>query len=759
MINTPSHRVHSLSHFDVTFGLHQGHQQIKLDLEPNHDILSDDASIQYLDSNGKIKYVQPIERSDHRVFKGSAWVKAETGSWSRVGWARINVQRDGKHPLFEGAFSVRGNHHHVQLKSNYKRTRRDFDVDIEDKGDDFMIVYRDSDMSRELHSELKRSPTSPSCQADRLNFNSDPDHPVFHPDLQQSLPKWGAMSVNSLFGLTKRQSDTVGASGNTGTVNLASTIGSTSGCPNTKKVALIGIATDCGFTGSYNSTATVRNTIINMVNSASDVYERSFNISIGLRNLTISDSECPTTASEAAPWNVDCSSKNMTQRLDSFSSWRGQRNDSNAYWTLMTNCPTGAEVGVSWLGQLCNSEASADGSDTVSGTNVVAKTTAGWQVFAHESGHTFGAVHDCDSDTCAQDLEATSQCCPLSNSTCDANGRYIMNPSTGDDITQFSPCTIGNICSAMGRNSVKSSCLSDNKDVTTITGNECGNGIVESGEDCDCGGEDSCGDNACCDAKTCKFKNGAVCDDSNEVCCSSCQFAAANTTCRASTGVCDIAETCTGTSGACPSDTHVANGQSCGSGLTCASGQCTSRDEQCQSAMGDLLNSNSTHDCDSSSCTLSCNSPNYPSNTCVEMNQNYLDGTSCSGGGHCSNGKCVGSSVAGEVKSWVDDHKPLVIGLAVGLGSVFVLSLLSCLIRRCRQPRRPRVANKPPGPFPPPNAHYNGWTGPMPPQQPPVAQWRGGYNSDGYWESHGYTQDPPPPYPAPVYGNTSRRYM
>lgn len=42
----------------------------------------------------------------------------------------------------------------------------------------------------------------------------------------------------------------------------------------------------------------------------------------------------------------------------------------------------------------------------------------------------------------------------------------------------------------------------------TTTLQMCGNGIVESGEECDTGGQDS----ACCDASTCKFKKGAVCE-------------------------------------------------------------------------------------------------------------------------------------------------------------------------------------------------------------------------------------------------------
>ncbi|KAL2001370.1 hypothetical protein VTN02DRAFT_1838 [Thermoascus thermophilus] len=746
VINTPSHRVNSLSHFDVTFYLHEKSQRLKLTLEPNHDIFAEDAQITYLDAEGNVKHAEPIDRLAHRVFKGSAWVQAADGSWNRAGWARIYVKRDGAHPLFEGAFSVMHDQHHIELRSSYMQTKRESDVNLEDKGDDYMVVYRDSDMIPPEHSELKRSlsVSSSSCQADKLAFNSDPNHPVFRLDSQESS-NWGSLSLNSLFGLTRRQSDIGGFGGNTGTVNLRSTIGSTAGCPTTKKVALIGVATDCSYTASFNSTETARQNIINVVNTASDLYERTFNITIGLRNLTVSDKECPNAAPQSAPWNMPCSSGNITSRLDLFSSWRGSRGDDNAYWTLMSNCPTGAEVGLSWLGQLCNNKVVGDGSQAVTGANVVIRTPAGWQVFAHETGHTFGAVHDCDSATCAQGLDASSQCCPLSSSTCDAGGRYIMNPSTGDDITQFSPCTVGNICSALGRNSVKSNCLSDNRGVVTITGSQCGNGIVESGEDCDCGGEESCGDNNCCDAKTCKFKNGAVCDDSNEACCVSCQFASANTVCRASTGPCDVEEKCTGHSSGCPDDVHVPDGQKCGNtpGLTCASGQCTSRDQQCQDVMGDLIHSNQTRACDSSSCSLKCASPNMPSNVCAAMNQNFLDGTPCSGGGHCSNGRCVGATVGNEVNSWVDDHKPLVIGLAAGLGSLVVLSILSYLWRSCSRPRQPVKGNRlpsRPGPYP------------VPPP-PAMGQYRGA-DANGYWQQY-----PPPPYPPPAYGSPADRSM
>ncbi|GFF51788.1 disintegrin and metalloproteinase domain-containing protein B [Aspergillus lentulus] len=736
VINTPSHEVDHLTDFDVTFELPDKHQTIKLELEPNHDILADDAYVQYLDAEGNIHREEPIQRHEHKVFKGRSLLRRDNGLWKPVGWARIYVQRDGYQPLFEGVFSVDNDNHHVELKSTYLQKKRVEDASIPDRKDEYMVVYRDSDMIRQVRNELKRSLiSSSSCQADKLGFNSDPQHPIFRSefqDMDSGTSSYGSMSLNSLFGLSKRQSDIGGVSGNAGGVNLAQTIGSTSGCPKTKQVALVGIAADCSFRASFDNDDAAKQWIINVVNSASDVYEKSFNISIGLRNLTITDKTCPATAPASTQWNMPCDQSNITQRLNLFSQWRGQQSDGNAYWTLMSNCPTGTEVGLAWLGQLCNAEVTGDGSNSVSGANVVVRVSGGgWQVFAHESGHTFGAVHDCDSMTCAQNLEASSQCCPYSSGACDANGKYIMNPSTGTDITAFSPCTIGNICSALGRNSVKSSCLSDNRNVVTYTGSQCGNGIVEAGEDCDCGGESSCGNNPCCDAKTCKFKNGAVCDDANDSCCSQCQFSSAGTICRASLGECDLQETCTGNSSTCPADSFKKDGEQCGniSGLTCASGQCTSRDYQCRSVMGSLIHDNNTYACPQfdSSCELICTSPSLGS--CFSINQNFLDGTPCGSGGYCHNGRCDGSNIG----SWIEEHKNIVIGVACGVGGLLVLSILWCLINRCRRPRT--VVKRPP---------MRPWPGPMPPPPPQMGQWAG--PNRGY---QGLRAEPPPPYPGP----------
>jgi hypothetical protein len=129
--------------------------------------------------------------------------------------------------------------------------------------------------------------------------------------------------------------------------------------------------------------------------------------------------------------------------------------------------------------------------------------------------------------------------------------------------------------------------------------------------------------------------------------------------------------------------------------------------------MGSYTQGNDTYACDSSNCQITCASPEFPANVCYSLNQNFLDGTPCGGGGHCSNGLCQGSTIGGEISSWIQNNKTLVIALSAGVGGLIVLSVLACCISRFRQRRR--VKNMPP---PPP-----GWTRRRRGTAPPV--WAG----------------------------------
>ncbi|KAK4101048.1 hypothetical protein N658DRAFT_78371 [Parathielavia hyrcaniae] len=692
VIQTPSHRVHAHSSFDVSFVLSNTLQKIRLALEPNHDLFGGDATIQYLAADGSVRRVQPIVRQEHRVFRGESFVQrlGEPG-WEHAGWARINVRRDGDKPIFDGVFTMHGNHYHVQTKTTYRQTSVSGDPQVDDAEDEYMVVWRDSDIQPAGRDELKRDlGDAPTCGSDGLVYNRDENNVVYRSLVEETPRDTSAwqLSPRALFG---RQTDIAG--GNGAGVNLANSIGSTQGCPSTRKIALIGIATDCTYTRALGSEDAVTSNVVQMVNAASQLYESTFNISLAIQNMTISDGECPSSPPPSAPWNTPCSdSVNIERRLSLFSQWRGQWQDTNAYWTLLSTCSSGAAVGLAWLGAICQEGSTTRNNETSASANVVVRTSTEWLVFAHETGHTFGAVHDCVSTTCADGSVQKQECCPLSSGTCNAQSQFIMNPSTGDSITNFSPCSIGNICSFLGRSN-RASCLISNRGVTTFTGSQCGNGIVEQGEDCDCGGEESCASNPCCDPATCKYTAGSVCDPTNEECCTGqCTFMGNGTVCRDSTGSCDPQEVCSGTSAGCPADLSAPDGQACGSGdgLACASGRCTSRDQQCRTFMSDVTGS-----CSSSGCQVSCHSARLPNNQCYITNQYFLDGTPCEGGGRCNNGNCVGTNLGQQILEWIQDNKQISIPIFCVVGGLLLLALISCLWSCCARRRR-RSRSSPP---------------------------------------------------------------
>ncbi|KAL2160380.1 hypothetical protein VTH06DRAFT_1553 [Thermothelomyces fergusii] len=744
VIHTPSHRVHAHSSFDVSFTLSATRQRVRLALEPNHDLFGEDAAIQYLGPDGTLRRSKPIERRDHRVFKGESFVQLEGGAgWKHVGWCRIHVHRDGVEPIFDGVFTINGNHHHVQTKTSYRRSAVSGDPAPEDGDGEYMVAWRDTDVLPAPGDELKRGLAgAATCGSDTLLHNSRENNIVYRSleEAARGTTVW-QMSPGALFG---RQVDTT-PGGNGAGVNLQSSIGSTAGCPTTRKVALVGIATDCTYTARFggDDEAVTRN-IVQVVNAASQLYESTFNISLAIQNLTISDPNCPSTPPQAAPWNRPCSDPaTVDTRLSLFSQWRGQWRDTNAYWTLMSTCGTGPTVGLAWLGAVCQEGSSTKDNETSASANVVVHTSTEWLVFAHETGHTFGAVHDCDGATCRDGSVERQECCPLSADACDADAQFIMNPSTGSGITRFSPCSVGNICSFLGRSPNRFGCLASNRGVTSFTGAQCGNGIVEHGEECDCGGDDGCAGNPCCDPKTCRYTDGSVCDPTNEECCTpQCGFASNGTVCRASTGACDPEEVCSGTSAGCPADASAPDGEPCGDGLRCASGRCTSRDQQCATFMG----SDAATSCSRSGCVLSCHSPRLGPNQCYLLNQYFLDGTSCQGGGRCRNGDCVDTSLSRVILEWIQDNKQIAIPVLVVGGALLLLALLSCLwsaCARCARRRRRRARD----------AKLAATSSSPPPRGPwgAAAAAAAAASDTSYRGARGQQQQPPPMRPGPAY--------
>ncbi|XP_072122575.1 disintegrin and metalloproteinase domain-containing protein 9-like isoform X1 [Mobula birostris] len=186
-------------------------------------------------------------------------------------------------------------------------------------------------------------------------------------------------------------------------------------------------------------------------------------------------------------------------------------------------------------------------------------------VVAHELGHNLGMSHDdgrncvCETKSCIMNSEASNA---VNFSSCSADDFETMIMNKGGW------CLL-NIPSPEEEYSPPS----------------CGNKLVDTGEECDCGSPEECKNDQCCEASTCKLKYGAEC--ATGVCCNKCKFLAAGTVCRASEDECDLPEYCNGTSHNCQADVFVQNGHPCQHNTSyCYNGMCQSYDSQCVALFG-----------------------------------------------------------------------------------------------------------------------------------------------------------------------------
>jgi hypothetical protein len=130
--------------------------------------------------------------------------------------------------------------------------------------------------------------------------------------------------------------------------------------------------------------------------------------------------------------------------------------------------------------------------------------------------------------------------------------------------------------------------------------------------------------------------NGGACDgtdscDGAGVCVDG--YLTATTTCRAATGTCDVAESCTGSSGACPADGFQSNGTVCTDNNACT------QTDTCQS--GACVGTNPVICNDNNTCTDdSCNTSNGDCVFTANNANSCTDGNVCTTD-TCSSGTCV----------------------------------------------------------------------------------------------------------------------
>ncbi|KAF9079751.1 hypothetical protein BGX23_003309 [Mortierella sp. AD031] len=725
--------------FNKTFYLH---------LEPNHDLLHPDlfttATLTPCMTSSSSIYddIKPFKgvvvEDDHH--SNQKWERAMGVNQAEaqrstvehmlyeegvLGWARMMIEHDDNEGsiILRGAFTTRDDTYHVTSRQYYHVQKRSDDhsppsaLPSSPSVSSQLIIYRDSDLRKpssttKLYArgdhpseeevqwtERQATTCGAGLIANDSNNNSTAaaqQHGYYYPpDLTAPIPIGGAAASSGIFEFAattfgKRSSSLE----NNIMVKVAGPNPVPTGCPVTRMVNYMGVAADCTYVRSYGGLANARKQIFADFNTVSGIYESTFNIALGIIAMEIESMNCPKVPVKGKAWNQECSMDyTINDRLSDFSFWRGQRSkDGAGLWHLMTQCSTGAIVGIAWTGALCQMSAQTQGTPTqyTAGTGVSSISPNEWMVVAHEIGHGFGANHDCTAASCVSpSAVATAACCPFSTSDCDAGNRYIMNPSEQAVKSVFSPCSINAICTTVSSKS--GACLKPASDAGTspahsFEANVCGNGIPEEGEQCDCGSPEECALDPCCDGTTCKFKGGAVCDDMNDDCCRNCQLAPKGQVCRSAVSNCDIAETCTGTTAICPPDTQIPNltpcdiigtgNQTLGKGQ-CADGLCTSRDLQCAQQQRPGIDKQCA--AAMSQCEFLCNDPESDRDSCMKIPGMYfVDGSPCgsSGDGVCVSGKC---SISG---GWVRNHLSIlipVICLAIvligaGIGTYIFLS-------------------------------------------------------------------------------------
>uniref|UniRef100_A0A3B4BFJ6 Uncharacterized protein n=1 Tax=Periophthalmus magnuspinnatus TaxID=409849 RepID=A0A3B4BFJ6_9GOBI len=241
----------------------------------------------------------------------------------------------------------------------------------------------------------------------------------------------------------------------------------------------------------------------------------------------------------------------------------------------------GSTVGLANTNAMCTSKSGAVNEDHNSNSIGVAST------IAHEMGHNLGLSHDHENCVCGS--SRSKKGCIMSEKL-------------------FSSCSQQQL--SMFLEEINPECLLDKPSTNRIYGGPvCGNAFLEAGEECDCGTECK---NPCCNATTCKLKEGAQCAEG--ACCHNCQLKPTGSLCRSKTGDCDLAEYCSGLSASCPADAYTQNGLPCNRGQGyCFNGQCVFPpqrklqkncvwSEMCWSVRKTIINILSSHYCKIMSC-------------------------------------------------------------------------------------------------------------------------------------------------------------
>lgn len=321
--------------------------------------------------------------------------------------------------------------------------------------------------------------------------------------------------------------------------------------PQTSYVELVLVVDNLRYTFEKNNATAVREEMVQMANLL-DGYYKQLNIRVVLVGLEI--------FKDSNPFSVEGSGGDV---LGNFVQWRKTflipkiRHDIGQLIVGRSGTYPGGVLGMAFVGTVC-SASSSGGINVFSDKNLAFVST----VVAHEMGHNLGMNHDTASCVC--------------------NGKSCIMSGGASGATHFSQCSEADFEALILRGG--GLCLRNQPAASNVISNpECGNGLLEQGEQCDCGKPQEC-TNKCCNAATCTFTRGSAC--AHGACCENCQLKVAGTPCRDSVNTCDLPEYCNGRNESCPNDFYLMDGVPCQNNAAyCYEGRCQTYDYQC----GDLF--------------------------------------------------------------------------------------------------------------------------------------------------------------------------
>lgn len=360
--------------FLLRFSLPGHGDPIAVSLRPTENLIHPAAKVRYHSApdpltGETLTRTEALPPSSVRAYTGhvlhhhsvDSWWKEELASvyrsdWDverdpRVrGWARVMVlategmeyEEDSEELSWTGALEVDGMLWHVRTADAYAAVRGGTDPELEGwashphRG---LVAWREADVG-----SVDRATSA--CAHDSLldPLDTIPSRPYSQSDFDL-LPPLNPSS-HSRFNRRQVTGGDIGGSANVST-NFINSIGSTASCPKSAKVVFVGAAADCTYVQKYGTTDAARTQILSNFNSASALYQKSFNVSLGVVELEVMAETCPSTVNSSVPWNVGCpegggpgANVDLNTRLSLFSQWRGNKGggDGAGLWHLMTKC-------------------------------------------------------------------------------------------------------------------------------------------------------------------------------------------------------------------------------------------------------------------------------------------------------------------------------------------------------------------------------------------------------------------------------------